>query len=113
MIDHATRPTPASPLDPFLGPFLRQIAELTGGYAPASHGARVAASLGWAPAFAEAVFVSARARGLVEPYRGGGARARARWGLSARGRAWADRPVDDLPGAATRDCLEDAAPFAG
>lgn len=112
MIDHATRPTPASPLDPFLGPFLRQIDELTGGYAPTSQGARVAAALGWAPAFAEAVFVSARARGLVEPYRGGGVRGRARWGLSARGRAWADRPSDAVPEAAARDRIEDAAPVA-
>lgn len=111
MIDTPPRPCPASPLDPFLGPFLRQLDAQIGGYAPASHGARVAASLGWAPAFVEAVFVSARARGLIEPYRGGGARARARWALSARGRIWAEGPARGSD-AAIHESLGEATPAA-
>ena len=84
----ATTTTPRSPLDGFLEPFLRQIRDLPDGYSPASHGRAIAASLDWPPAFAEALFVSARGRGFVEPYRGRGTRARARWQISARGRDW-------------------------
>lgn len=111
MIDDRSRPCPASPLDPFLGPFLHQLDAQTGGYAPASHGAHVAAALGWAAPFAEAVFVSARARGLIEPYRGGGARARTRWALSARGRAWVEGPPHGAD-TAIHESLGEAAPAA-
>lgn len=78
----------ASPLDPFLGSFLRELSELADGYSPTSHGGPVAARLDWAPAFVEAMFTSARARGLLEPYRAKGARGRARWRVSERGRTW-------------------------
>lgn len=108
----ATRPTPCSPLDPFLEPFLRHLDERTEGYAPAAHGVAAAAALGWPPAFVEAVFVSARARGLLEPYRDRGARGRARWALSARGRAWVEREAEDV-GADPARIVPDGAATAG
>ena len=55
-----------SPLDPFVGPFLRYVATLSDGYAPSSHGRVIADQLDWPPAFVEAVFASARVRGLLE-----------------------------------------------
>jgi hypothetical protein len=82
------RPSPPSPLDPFLATFLRWIDERPGGFAPASQGPTVGIALGWQPAFGEAIFVSARARGLIEPVHGRGAGTRNRWQLTARGRAW-------------------------
>jgi hypothetical protein len=88
MIDHTTEPTPRSPLDPYLESFLHEVQTMADGFAPASHGGKVAAALDWPPAFAEALFTSARARGLLEPYRARGMRGRTRWHLSARGRRW-------------------------
>ena len=88
MPDQPADATPPSPLDPFMGAFLRRVGVYQGGYAPTSHGPAVAEALDWPAAFADAVFTSARARGLVEPHRGRGGRARNRWRVSARGRAW-------------------------
>ena len=88
MIDHDANAGRPSPLDPFLGPFLRELGTLAEGYAPASHGPKVAASLDWPPAFCEAVFASARGRGMLEPFRAKGARGRARWRVSNRGILW-------------------------
>ena len=85
---------PPSPLDPFLGTFLRRVDGLPDGYAPVSHGRAIAATLDWSPAFVDALFTSARARGLVEPYRARGTRRRARWCVSARGRGWIAGAVD-------------------
>lgn len=86
----ATTPPP-SPLDGFLEAFLRQIRDLPDGYAPVSSARAIAASFDWPPAFAEALFTSARGRGLLEPYRARGARGRVRWQVSARGRKWLER----------------------
>lgn len=90
MIDQTAGPLapPPSPLDPFLAPFLHQIEEHRDGYAPASHASAVAAALDWPPAFADALFTSARARGMLEPLRTRGARGRNRWCVSARGTTW-------------------------
>ena len=88
MIDHATEPTPRSPLDPYLESFLREVRGLAEGYAPGTHGRKVAEALDYPPAFAEALFTSARARGLLEPYRARGTRGRSRWRVSARGGLW-------------------------
>jgi len=88
MTDPDVTPSRPSPLDPFLGPFLKELGTLAEGYAPASHGPKVAETLDWPPAFCEAVFASARGRGLLEPYRARGARGRARWRLSSRGTVW-------------------------
>lgn len=93
MTEHAGTESPTemplhSPLDPFLGLFLRRVGEYREGYAPTSHGVAVAAAFDWPPAFAEALFTSARVRGLVEPHRARGSRARNRWCVSARGTRW-------------------------
>ncbi|MDP9365001.1 MAG: hypothetical protein M3Q10_12380 [Chloroflexota bacterium] len=88
MIDHDANHSRPSPLDPFIVPFLRELAVLEDGYAPAAHGPKIAATLDWPPAFCEAVFASARGRGMVEPYRTRGARGRARWRVSSRGSVW-------------------------
>lgn len=88
MADPTRDPSPPSPLDPFLRPFLRAVEGMADGYSPISGGSAVAADLGWPPAFSEAVFASARGRGMVEPYRARGARGRARWRVSSRGAAW-------------------------
>jgi hypothetical protein len=61
---------------------------LTEGYIPTTHGRKIAVALEWPSAFAEAIFTSARARGLVEPFPVRGQRGRSRWRLSARGRVW-------------------------
>ena len=82
------RPTPPSPLDPFLATFLRWIEERPGGCAPAGQGPTVGIALGWQPAFGEAIFVSARVRGLIEPVHSRGAGTRNRWQLTVRGRSW-------------------------
>ena len=87
-MDDRSPPLPLrpSPLDPFLCPFLRQIAAIERGYAPAAQLATVAGTLGWDTAFVETLFISARARGLVEVgYERG---ARNRWRLSSRGSRW-------------------------
>lgn len=81
-------PQKPSPLDAFLRPFLRAVATNERGYSPTSDAAETAASLGCHAAFVEALFTSARARGLVEPMWGRGVRARNRWRLSARGGQW-------------------------
>lgn len=90
---------PGSPLDPFLNDFLRVIDDLAGGYAPTAHQRAVTSTLDWPNEFADAIFTSARARGMVETVRGPGTRGRSRWRLSARGRVWlaATDPADDAP----------------
>ena len=88
MPDQPTDATLPSPLDPFMGAFLGRVGAYQEGYAPTTHGPAVAEAQDWPPAFADALFTSARARGLVEPHRGRGVRARNRWRVSARGRTW-------------------------
>ncbi len=90
MTDQSGRTSPPSSLDPFLGEFLRRVIDLTDGYAPLSHGRAIAEALDWPPAFVDALFTSARTRGLLEPFRARGTRGRNRWRVSARGRAWID-----------------------
>src|SRR5688572_16302030 len=87
----------SSPLDPFLGPFLERLGAYGEGYTPGTHGRAVAAALGWPPAFADALFTSARARGLVEPQWSRGSRGRHRWQVSRRGATWL--AARDAPGA--------------
>lgn len=90
MHDPTTAPARPSPFDPYLVLFLRGIDGLPDGFAPTSHAATICAALDWPPAFAEALFVSARARGLLEPYAARGPRGRSRWQVSPRGRGWLD-----------------------
>lgn len=83
-----------SPLDPFVSPFLRYVATLSDGYAPNSHGRVIADHLDWPPAFVEAVFASARVRGLLEPHYGKRSRGRVRWQVSAEGQSWLAAAMD-------------------
>lgn len=80
------RPTPPSPLDPFLGAFLGQVGAIGKGFAPLSQTAEVAGRLGWPAPFVETLFVSARARGLVSISFDRGTRNR--WQVTPRGQRW-------------------------
>jgi len=89
-------PQKPSPLDAFLRRFLRAVAAQERGFSPIGDAATTAAEMGCEPAFVDALFTSARARGLIEPLWGRGVRARNRWRLSARGDQWiADQSVSD------------------
>ncbi len=79
---------PPSPLDPFLAQFLRCLHDLPEGFSPIADAERVADACAVDPAFVEALFVSARTRGLIEPFRSKGARGRYRWKVSRRGEHW-------------------------
>ena len=85
--DRPVEPRLPSPLDPFLLPFLQRVGDHADGYSPLSHGTAIANALGWPPAFVEGLYASARAQGLLEPFRARGARGRNRWRLSRRGSA--------------------------
>jgi hypothetical protein len=103
MTDSPKRPAPASPFDPYVRPFLAELGRLPEGYAPVAGRDAVAAALDWEPAFAEAVFTSARARGLVEPVWGRGPRNRNRWRVSRKGRRWlAEAMAEGQPEAGER-----------
>ena len=88
MSARSAKPQPASPLDGFLDRFLRCLEHLPDGFSPIADSARVADDCSLVPAFVDALFVSARTRGLIEPYRSKGARGRYRWKVSGRGRGW-------------------------
>ena len=77
-----------SPAVRFLARFLGSVAGLQDGFSPISDATRIAEICEVEPAFVEALFVSARTRGLIEPYRSKGSRGRYRWTLSARGTTW-------------------------
>jgi hypothetical protein len=79
---------PPSPLDDFLARFLRCLGRLPDGFSPIADGQRVANECGLVPEFVEALFVSARTRGLIEPFRARGAKGRYRWKVSGRGDRW-------------------------
>src|SRR5688500_18828898 len=81
---------PPSPLDDFLARFLRCLNRFPNGYSPIADAPRVADDCAIVPAFAEALFVSARTRGLIEPFRARGAKGRYRWQVSRRGSSWLD-----------------------
>lgn len=83
----AAKQSAPSPLDPYLRQVLTWAEAESRGFSQTAF-ATEAESLGWQPAFADAVFTSARVRGLIGPFFGKGARGRSLWQLSARGRAW-------------------------
>lgn len=92
---------PSSPLDPYFAPFLEHVATLASGYSPLSHDRQIAEALAWEPEFVSVVYTSARARGMLEPFRSKEARGRNRWRLSPRGARWVlDRRADASPTAA-------------
>jgi len=88
MSNRTTRPQPTSPLDDFLARFLRALDRLSDGFSPIADAEHVADACAVAPPFVEALFVSARTRGLIEPFRSRGAKGRYRWKVSARGNTW-------------------------
>lgn len=75
-----------SPFDPFLFAFLEYLQHHTATFSPTSPRsvARTAEALDLQPALVEALFTSARGRGLVRPARAAGGRAR--WEISRKGR---------------------------
>ena len=79
---------PPSPLDAFVAGFLRSLDQLPDGYSPVVDAASVAEACEVVPAFVEALFVSARTRGLIQPFRSKGAKGRYRWQVSSRGHKW-------------------------
>ncbi len=72
-----------SPLDPFLGPFLREIKTRDSGFQPGLESAEVADALDVPRAFVNALFTSAQTRGLLKPIYGRASTVR--WALSPTG----------------------------
>jgi hypothetical protein len=77
-----------SPLDPALRRLLEYVQTLDNGFTPGTQTTEVARELDVPEAFVEALFVSARTRGLLKPIYPG--RGRLRWTVSATG----DRMVE-------------------
>lgn len=76
-------PTSPSPLDASLRRLLTVVRGLNDGFVPGAESSDVARALDVPEAFVEALFVSARTRGLLKPnYLG---RGRLRWTVSATG----------------------------
>ncbi len=88
---------PASPLDPFLVRFLSLLQTLEDGYQPGPETGELAISLDLPRAFVDALFTSARARGLVKPMYGRGSKIR--WVISNSGDSLVARltPQHDQP----------------
>ncbi len=79
---HPSPPSP-SPLDEELRLFLRHVREIESGFSPGRQSGDVAEILDIPEAFVEALFTSARTRGLLKPIPLG--RGRLRWTVSATG----------------------------
>ena len=77
-----------SPLEPYLTRFITYLQSLPSGFSLATDSEAAASACDVLPAFVETIFVSARARGLVENQRGRNARNRSRWQVSRAGRRW-------------------------
>ncbi len=73
-----------SPLDPFLREFLVIVDSNESGFQPGPQSAKLASRMGTPQAFVDALFTSARTRGLLKPMYGRGTKIR--WGVSPRGR---------------------------
>jgi hypothetical protein len=82
---------PDSPFDPFLARFLTEIANLPEGLHPLRGHLELAQVTGFDPTFAEALIVSARTRGLLQPVQSKGSRGRIALRVSSRGEAWLAR----------------------
>ena len=88
MCARSTHQQPPSPLDAYVASFLRSLNRLPDGYSPVVDAADVAAACDVVPAFVEALFVSARTRGFIQPFRAKRAKGRYRWQVSSRGHKW-------------------------
>ncbi len=73
----------ASPLDPFLARFLHEVGASSDGFQPGAESKVMADRLDVPLAFIDALFTSARMRGLLKPAYGRGSRIR--WQLSPAG----------------------------
>jgi hypothetical protein len=73
----------SSPLDPFLAQFLAAVAKSDDGFQPGAEGRAIASSLDVPPSFVDALFTSARTRGLLKPMYGRGGKVR--WNVSVSG----------------------------
>ena len=89
-------PQVPSPLDTHLRSFLDHLDGLQSGFAPAASVdiAAAATACNAATPFIDALFTSARTRGLIEPFLPPGARGRYRWRVSARGNDWRSEPAE-------------------
>lgn len=74
---------PASPLDPFLVQFLVIVQSRQAGFQPGPESSEIAARLDLPRPFMDALFTSARTRGLLKPLYGRGKKVR--WALSPVG----------------------------
>ena len=81
-----TNQSPASPLDPIMVVFLEYVQSLASGFAPGVQSREAASSAGVPDALIDAVFVSARTRGLIGRDFNAKPRTRTRWIVSPRGR---------------------------
>ena len=77
------RTVPASPLDRFLATFLQAVDQLPNGFLPGPQSRSLAADLSLQREFIDALFTSARTRGLLKPAYGRGSRVH--WKLSDAG----------------------------
>ena len=93
-----------SPLDPFLATFLQYVQEGPSGYVPGPQAKRCAEQLGLQVSFVEALYVSARMRGLLKPAYGGAGKLQ--WQVSTEGAALIERYRPDP----TRPAQEDTTP---
>lgn len=73
----------SSPLDPFLSRFLDAVATRDDGFQPGAEGVAIASALDVPPSFVDALFTSARTRGLLKPVYGRGGKVR--WNVSDAG----------------------------
>lgn len=93
-----------SPLDPFLGKFLRLVAERERGFTPGPESDRLADALGQPRAFVDMLFISARMRGLIKPTYGRGGKAA--WTVTSHGLELIERGVYPTEQAAQADNQE-------
>jgi hypothetical protein len=84
----------ASPFDPYLYRMLSWGAQRPSGFSHPAIISAMADEAGWQAPFAEAVFTSARMRGLIGPHYGTRSRGRVYWVVSRKGGAWLQAKTD-------------------
>jgi hypothetical protein len=86
--DMSTIALAASPFDPYLYRMLSWAVQQPSGFSHPAIIRAMADEAGWQAPFAEAVFTSARVRGLIGPHYGTRSRGRVYWQVSRKGGAW-------------------------
>ncbi len=79
----AESPQSSSPLDPFLVKFLAIVESSENGFQPGPESSKLASRMDTQQAFVDALFTSARTRGLIKPMYGRGNKIR--WAISPLG----------------------------